>query len=193
LPRIADFERAPTDALEPTIVFQSRVWEPDEAAPGESEAINETRVGVIRALKATLGDRFRGGLVPTPLALARYPNEVTSLPCRRRLYTKMSKRNLIGIYTEGLFGSTAYKMAEYLAASQCVVAEPPRNELSTPLVAGRHFLPFRNAEECVAACQRLLADQDLATAMRRANNEYYRAEVEPLAHMRKVLELSAKL
>ena len=77
--------------------------------------------------------------------------------------------------------STAFKLPEYLAASQCIVAEPPRNELAAPLEPGRHFLPFHTPDDCVAACQKLLADPHTAAAIRAANFEYYRGEVEPAA------------
>jgi hypothetical protein len=188
LPKIGAFEQGPAAVVEPTIVFQTRVWEAHEAAPGESEAINEERVALLRALKNAFGARFRGGLVPTPLALARYPRDVSIHPSRRTRYTAMSKRNLIGIYTRGLHDSTAFKLPEYLAASQCIVAEPPRNELPVPLVIGKHFLPFASADECVAACHRLFAEKDLATRMRHANHEYYVSEVEPAAHLGRVLQ-----
>lgn len=187
LPTTADFEQRPDAELEPAVVFQTRVWEPADAPPGESEAINAERVAVVRALREALGDRFRGGLVPTPLALARYPREVTAHPSRRRRYTLLSKRHLIGVYTRGLHQSTAFKLPEYLAAAQCVVAEPPRNELPAPLEPGRHYLPFRTPDECVTACQRLLRDADLARAMRQANADYYRSEVEPAARASRVV------
>jgi hypothetical protein len=189
-PLVEEFEQDPTTDLERAIILQTRVWEPHDAGPGEAEAINEGRVALIRALRAAFGDRFQGGLVRTPLALARYPQEISPHPSRRRLYTAMSKRYLIGVYTRGLHESTAFKLPEYLAASQCVVAEPPRNELPVPLEAGKHFLPFRDPDECVAACRRLLADDDLVRAMRQANHEYYRSEVEPAEHVARVLERS---
>lgn len=187
LPTVEEFEQGPDVALEPTIVFQTRVWEEHETAPGETEMINEGRVAVIRGLREAFGERFRGGLVPTPLALARYPKEVSPLSSKRRRYTAMSKRNLIGVYTVGLHASIAFKLPEYLAASQCIVAEPLRNELPAPLKEGEHLLTFRTAAECVAACARLLADPDLAARMRRANHAYYAAEVAPAAHLWRVL------
>jgi hypothetical protein len=187
LPQIAAFEQPPNTKLEPTVVFQTRVWEPHETGDGECQAINEGRVALIRALRDEFGERFRGGLVPTSLALEKYPAEVSRFRARRSLYIAMSKRNLIGVYSRGLHQSTAFKLPEYLAASQCIVAEPPRNESPQPLEAGRHFLPFQTPEECVAACRRLLADERLAAEMRRANHDYYRSEVEPAAHLRNVI------
>jgi hypothetical protein len=188
LPKVGDFEQEPTAAVEPTIVFQTRVWEPCDTAPGECDEINEKRVAIIRALKQAFGNRFKGGLVPTPLAIARYPGEVSQYASRRSLYTAMSKRNLIGVYTRGLHHSTAFKLAEYLAASQCIVAEPPRNELPVPLVHEKHFLPFQSVEQCVVACQRLLANNELVRLMRRANRDFYAAEVEPSNHITRLLE-----
>jgi hypothetical protein len=187
LPYVSDFEQTPATVLESTVVFQTRVWEPDDTN-GESDEINEGRVAVIRALREAFGSRFRGGLVPTPFAIARYPGEVSQYPSRRRSYIAMSKRNVIGVYTRGLNRSSAYKLAEYLAGSQCIVAEPPRNELPVPLVAGKHFLPFHGAAEVVAACHSVLENDELAREMRKANHEYYKSEVEPSSHIRRILE-----
>ena len=53
-------------------------------------------------------------------------------------------------------------MAEYMAASRCIVSERPLYESATPLVAGQHYLPFSTPEECVAACQRLIDEPDTA-------------------------------
>src|SRR5262249_46091750 len=92
LPGTVEFGQWPDSPIDQTIVFQTRVWEEDDAEPGESEVINESRVQIVRALREAFGDRFRGGLVPTPLALERYPNEVSPFPSRRKLYTRMSKK-----------------------------------------------------------------------------------------------------
>lgn len=193
LPHIGEFERSREESLEPTIVFQTRVWEDHEAANGEAETINENRVALIRALRKEFRDRYRGGLIPTRLALRRYPDEISKFPARRRLYTTMSRKNLIGIYTQGLFQSTAFKLPEYLAASQCIVAEEPRNVLPVPIVAGKHYMPFRSAEECVELCAQLLQDRDRADAMRRANRQYYASEVAPAARLMSILACASAI
>ena len=187
LPTINDYEQAPSVSVDSTIVYQTRVWE-DYDAPEESEIINEQRVAVIRALKYAFGDRFRGGLVPSSLALRRYPNEVSQYQARRKLYTAMSKRNLIAVYTRGLNSSTAWKLAEYLAASHCIVAEQWRNELPTPLVNGTHYLSFQTPDQCVAMCQKILESPELSIQMRQANYDYYKTEVEPSAGVLNVLK-----
>lgn len=191
LPDLSTFEQDVSSEVDETVVFQTRVWNQDEAADGEAVLLNRERVDVVRALRAAFGSRYRGGLVPTALARAAYPGEVTSQPARRGEYTAMSRRNLIGVYTRGLFHSTAFKLAEYLAGAQCIVAEPPRNELPEPLVEGKHYLAFRTPAECVAACERLLGDPGLASSMRKANREYYLSQVCPEARLRWVVRQAA--
>lgn len=55
--------------------------QPERAAKiapfGLNSPLNDERVAMVRALKRAFGDRFAGGLVPTPFALATYPGEVT--------------------------------------------------------------------------------------------------------------------
>jgi hypothetical protein len=68
------------------------------------------------------------------------------------------------------------------------MAEPPRDEQPVPMIAGKHFLPFHTPAECVAACERLLRDRELAQSMRQMNHDYYVSELEPTAHLRRVLE-----
>lgn len=192
LPFLSELERRPASPVEPTIVFQTRVWREEETGPGEHHELNSRRVELVRALRAAFGDRFHGGLVPTSYAASMYPDALTPFSSRRRQYVAMSAKNLIGVYTRGLHRSTAFKLAEYLAASQCIVSEVPRNELPVPLQPGVHFLPFDTPGQCVDACRRLLADSSLAAHMRAENYDYYWREVEPAAHMLNVIEVSLR-
>jgi hypothetical protein len=187
LPAVALFEQGPEAAVEPTVVFQTRVWEPHETKGRGDSTINEERVALVRALRNAFGDRFRGGVVPTPRALAEFPDDVSRLPTRRARYTAWSKTNLIGVYSRGVHRSLAAKLPEYLAASQCIVAEPEQNELPVPLEEGRHYLGFKTPDECVAACRRIFDDPTLAASIRRANHAYYTNEVEPAAHLMNVV------
>jgi hypothetical protein len=187
LPRVSDFEQEPTDPVEPTVVFQSRVWEPHETKGEFDATINEERVEILRALRDALGDRFRGGLVPTPTALSHYSEFVTCLPTRRTAYTLWSKRNLIGIYSRGVHHSIAAKLPEYLAASQCIVTEPIRNAMAAPLTEGLHYLPFTSPSECVAACRRVIEDPSYSATMQRANHDYYIKYIEPSAYARAIV------
>jgi hypothetical protein len=176
------FEYRPEQAVDNTILFQTRVWEAHDA-PGD-EAINEQRVGLLRALKREFGSRVIGGVVPTPFARKAYPDLITSEACRQPQYIRWAKRPLIGIYFRGLFGSIAFKMAEYLAASKCIVSEPIDNELPAPL---DHISVYRSDTECLEACERLLSDRSRAQFQRQQSWEYYEAHVTPGAHMASLL------
>jgi hypothetical protein len=187
LPPPGALRQSPDAPVTATIVYQTRVWNDAEAPPGAAEPLNESRVALIDALQEAFGDQFVGGLMPTSLALKRYPRYVTRQPFRRRSYLSARKRHLIGICTLGLQESTPFKWPECLAASQCAVAVPLRHALPTPVEPGRHYLPFTTPAECIDACRRLLADRDAADTMRRENAAYFAQEVEPAALVARLL------
>ena len=75
------FEQEPDVPVEPAVAFQTRLWTAEEVPADEVEPLNSGRVAMVRALKTAFGDRFVGGLMPTPLARSRYPDDIT--PYRR--------------------------------------------------------------------------------------------------------------
>lgn len=176
------FEHRPDQPVDNTILFQTRVWEPRES-PGD-EGINDLRISLLRALKREFGSRVVGGVVPTPLARKAYADLITDMPCRQPQYVRWAKRPLIGIYFRGLFGAIAIKMAEYLAASKCIVSEPIGNVLVAPL---DHISIYRSNDECLAACERLLSDASLAEFHRLQSWKYYEAHIEPRAQIANLL------
>jgi hypothetical protein len=175
-------EYRPQQPVDNTILFQARVWEPHDA-PGD-EAINEERIALLLALKREFGSRVVGGVVPTPFARKTYPEFITNQPCRQPQYIRWAKRPLIGIYFRGLFGSIGFKMAEYIAASKCIVSEPIDNLLPAPL---DHISVYRSVSECLEACDHLLSDASLAQFQRQQSWKYYEAHVAPRAHMASLL------
>ena len=181
-------EQSPEVPVEPLVTFQTRLWTRDEVPLSEVDELNHGRVAVIRALKHAFDDRFIGGLLPTPLARAQYPDELTPHPSDYSAYHTLRKRCMIGVYTHGIEHSLAFKLGETLAASQCLVSEPLRYGLPVPLTPGVNYLLFETPDECVAQCRRLMADSELAGVMRRANHQYYRSEIEPAAHVQRMLE-----
>ena len=180
------FECNPQGSTEPAIVFQTRVWSPKEMSENSDE-INGERLALVRALRRAFGSRFQGGLVPTAYAREHYPDELSTHSPRHSQYAKWAKQNLIGINTRGLHNSIAFKLAEYLAGSKCIVSCPLRNQLPVPLAEDQHYLSFRTPEECVERCTNLLDDTNLAFHLRTEAWKYYRREVEPAAHMRNCL------
>jgi hypothetical protein len=182
------YEQGPDVKLEPAVVFQTRVWEPQEVSPDDADAVNEERVGLVRALRKAFGTRFHGGVWPTPFAQSRYPDALATCGTRRSVYLPMSQRCLVGVYTRGLHYSTAFKLSEYLAASQCIVASGLRNETPRPLRDGTNYLAFTTSEECVERCTRFFEDGPLAAHVRRENQQYYAEEVDPPAQVLNCLD-----
>jgi hypothetical protein len=191
-PGPAAFEQTPDVPVEPWVAFQTRLWTEQEVAPGESQMLNPERVAMVRALKKEFGPRFVGGLVPTPFAKAHYPDDLTPHSSNYARYLALKKRCLISVYTRGVEHSLAFKLGETFAASQCLVSVPLRYQLPEPLVSGCHYFEFESIDGCLAACHRLFADRELAQSLRRANHDYYRREIEPAAHVRRVLERVAE-
>jgi hypothetical protein len=189
-PPIRAFEQTPDVPVEPTVMFQTRLWTADEIPPDEVEPLNTMRVAMVRGLRRAFGDRFVGGLVPTPYARAEYPADVTPHSSAYARYLALKKRCLVSVYTRGVEHSLAFKLGETIAASQCLVSVPLRYDLPTPFIRGTNYLLFDTVDEAIAACDRLLSDAALARDMRHANHQYYVREVEPAAHVASVIARS---
>jgi hypothetical protein len=186
LPVTRDFERPSDHHLPPRVLLQTRLWMESEVtgAPFAPE-INEERVGVVRALRKALGDRFVGGALPTPFARQLYPDVVCQWDTRRSAYLKTMQTCRIGIYTKGLHHAMAWKLGEYSAASMCIVASGFRYTFVEPFTAPRNYLGYETPDECVAHCMRLLENEEEARAMSRANHAYYLEHIRPAKQMRR--------
>jgi hypothetical protein len=189
LPVTRDFERAPEQSLPPRVLLQTRLWMESEVtgAPFAPE-INEERVGVVRALRKALGERFVGGALPTPFARETYPDVVCQWDTRRSAYLKTMQTCRVGIYTKGLHHATAWKLGEYAAASLCMVASGFRYAFVEPFTAPRNYMEYATPEECVAHCVRLLENEEEARAMSRANHQYYLDHIRPAKQMRRWID-----
>ena len=191
LPAPSAFRCPPEAPAEERVLFQTQLWDP--ATNGEQVlAINEERIELVRALRSAFGPRFAGGVIPTDFAKLHYPQLLTDLPSSMRAYPRVLRTPLIAIYSRGLHDSVAFKMSEYLAASRCIVGHAPTATLPAPLNHGHNYLEFRSPDQCVAHCEQLLRRPDEAEAMRRANWDYYCANVEPSAHLLAILERAFK-
>lgn len=191
IPHATDFEWFPDQPVRRRILFQTRLWDPAGVEHEDGDAINRERAELLAALRQAFPDEFAGGLVPEPYARKHYPDLLATESYRHHEFIAFSREIEIGIYTRGLHESDAFKLAEYLASSKCIVMTPPRNTLPAPLVEGRNYLSYGSIAECVEQCRRLLQDRELAASMRRANWEYYQRHVEPAAFVRRLLELGA--
>ena len=180
-------------SAERLILFQTRVYDPKQFEDEYVEylnikELNSVRVETIRRLKDKFGERFVGGLKKTSFSESKYPDCITPFNTGKNEYIKLMKRCLITIASSGLVGSNGAKLAEYIAASRCVVTEPLRYELPTPLEEETNIMTFRSPEECVSACERISQDSELANAMRQNNEAYYNQHAKPSALILSCLE-----
>jgi hypothetical protein len=186
IPSAAAFEYDCSSPRDATVLFQTRVWPPEESTE-DLLKINNERVALVRSLREAFRDRFVGGVVADVFARQFCPDVLAETNLRRNQYAQLVRKATIGVYSRGLHQSLAYKLSEYLAAGMCIVSEPLLFHLPVPLEANVHYLPFTNHAECVAACRRLLENPDEAARMHQANIRYYRDHVEPQAHVRQML------
>lgn len=193
LPLFTDeFEVAPDEPAEQLIFYRTRVYSPTDAPDtyrsGRLDEINDMRAGTIRALKTYFGDRFIGGLRPSRFAQERYPDCMFPNDPGLLGHLELSKTCLVNVNTSGLHDSTSWKIPEYMAGSRCIVSEPLKYETPVPLCERKHYLAFRTPEECVRACDELLHDPEMASAMRKENFIYYSENVKPAQLMLRSLE-----
>jgi hypothetical protein len=181
IPLFTEFERKPTQAASPTILFQARLWDPAECIGDEK--VNEDRVMLLRALQSEFKERLSGGLAPTLYAKQHYRELLTDHPSRQSRYVRWAREHLISIGFRGLFGSLGFKIAEAFAASQCLVSEPTTAYLPADAPLAR----YHSTEECIAICDHLLSHLGETDQMRNQAWEYYRTVVEPGAHIAKLL------
>ena len=187
------FEVGSEVPAEKFILFQTRVYDPkkwnDEAIKYLNiKELNLMRVEIIRALKDKFGSKFIGGLQKTDFSENKYPDCITPFKTGKSEYLKLIKKCLITITNSGLVQSNGFKLPEYIAASRCIITEPLKYELPTPLKEQVNIITFNNPEECIKACENILQDPNLAKTMRKNNENYYNNELKPSILISKCLD-----
>jgi hypothetical protein len=173
----------PDPSLPAGIIFMARLWDPSRALPNlryEREVMNAMRVDCIRKLRQEFGSHFMGGLAHDEYT-SRYfadcllqDNRLSEIGN----YVRLLRNYPIGVATNGLTNSIGWKFAEYVAFSRAVVSEKLCFE-APGLEAGKHYLEFTTADECVEAASRLMGDKQLLTEMMINNQKYYQTFLRP--------------
>jgi hypothetical protein len=191
IPALEGFIAPPSAGKRGVVLFQTRVWEDSEVPePDSAEEVNGQRVALVRTLRAAFGDRFVGGLLPTPMALERWPELVTRRGADQPSYLRLIREAAVAVYSRGLHHSTAYKLGEYMAASCAVVSDPIRSILPAPLNPGVHFAPYSTTDECAAQCDRLLTWPEARMELRVASHDYFSREIRPDSRMSRVITMA---
>lgn len=178
IPRESAFRAPPGVPRRETVVFQPRVYAP-EMAPTAPDIldINERRASLVRALRRHFGHRFIGGVCRGRFADQRYADCLTPLPDDQWTYIRMLRTCSVAVVTDGIHGSIPWKVPEFLAGGLCIVAEPLKYELPSPLLPGEHLLEYSTEEACLDACDRLLSNPHLRRSMESANLAYFDSHV----------------
>jgi hypothetical protein len=184
------FEDVPHQNEKPSVLFAARLWDPrgengeymadPVLARVDRDPLNDLRVQLVRRLRSEFGPAFRGGLLATPYAREKYPDCVAGRSVTsRRAFLDLVRQSDICVATRGLFGSNGYKLGEYVAASRAVVSESLFYTVPGDFEAGRNYLPFDDAEQCVEQVAALLADRSRIHGLQVANYGYYHRYVRP--------------
>lgn len=168
----------------PKILFLTRLWEQEEGLPPEVNEervlINEMRIRMVKALREKYGESFVGGVNDTPLSREIAPDLIMPAEyTERKRYVQLLHSCDICIGSMGLFESIGWKTGEYVAAAKAIVNERFHYTVTGDYREGEHYLPFETAEECLAAVDALVADPEKLYAMKKANEDYYRAYLRP--------------
>lgn len=196
-PPVAFYERNTRATPEALVYFQTRAFDPDPRLANHLDQVvasklevNRSRIALILALRSALGPAFRGGLVADPFARAHHPEVLSTLPSAQAVHLEMVERAQVVVYSNGLCGSPAFKLAEFLAAGKCIVAERLACELPAPLRDGEHLVWFDHPEECAAHCRALLADPQRCRRLGAAARRYYDTHVAPHRSALRMIETS---
>jgi hypothetical protein len=194
--QVEAFESPPAVRRDAKVFRIARTWDPAAlaGAPEQAEhwaAVNRQRANVVRALRQELGERFIGGLVPTPDARRDYPDCLVPDErwTKRKTFLSLMHQSDVCVTSEGIGECVPWSLTEYVAASRAIVSEPPRSVLPGPFAAERNYLPYATADECVEAVVALLDDDERRLAMMEANQAYYRSHVRPDRLVWNTLEL----
>lgn len=160
------------------VVFQPRVYPPEMAtsAPNILE-VNEQRANLVRALRRHFGHRFVGGICRSSFADRHYADCITALPDDQWTYIRMLRTCSVAVVSDGIHGSIPWKVPECLGAGLCIVSEPLKYELPSPLLDGEHLLSYTTPEACLDACDRLLSNPQRRRSMESANLAYFDSHV----------------
>ena len=187
--RERDLAAFPVATPDPKVLFLTRVWQPEGyygVTPDETRdrvSLNDMRADCVRQLRQAFGPRFVGGLLPDAFSTAHYPDAVFQGgdATRKDRYLASLDGFDVCVATRGLLGSTGWKFAEYLAKGRAIVSEPMAYAATGPLQAGRNYLEFRSAGECVEAVRALFDDRERRQVMMTANRAYFDGYVRPEA------------
>lgn len=184
---LQSFDRQPTPPENDYIVFQTRCFvHENELALKE---LHQQRYQIIKLLQQHFPDQFKGGFIPTAIAKQKYNDALTNLPTDPASYLALVKASKIGIYTQGIQDSPAWKMAEYLSQGKVIIAQRFPTELPMPIENLKEVLIFDKIEEIPDLCKKVFSNKQLASDLSANGREYYQLYISPGRNVKRILNL----
>ncbi len=174
-------------AYENSIMFQTRCFLHENDI--DVKQIHQQRYHLIKLLRNHFPNIFRGGFVPSKIAIEKYSDALTNVPAAPESYLDAMKKAKIVIYTRGLANSPAWKIAEYLSQGKVIIAEPLTTELPAPLIEGKELLYFKNDIELIEKINLVMANDELATILSKNARTYFETHIHPVQNTKRILEL----
>lgn len=182
--KIDKYEGYPHYRKNPKVLFLARLWDyrqiDNNIKKDEWIYINSMRADCIRNLRKEFKEAFTGGVYPNNIALEKYRDIVVEKSmCEKSNYLQLVRDSSICIATMGLYKSTGWKMAEYIAGAKAIVSEKLYYEPYGAFENGKHYLEFNSAEDCVEKVLTLYRCPRKCFEMARANYLYYHECLRP--------------
>ena len=177
-------EALPNPLLPPKIIFSARLWNSktgDVVKDAERSTINQQRINIVRKMRQNFGDRFIGGIEDNEFSRELCPDLIISkdLFTQKINYIMHLRQCTIGIATPGLEASVGYKFAEYIAFSKAILSTPVNVLVPGQFAAGKNYLQYTTADECVALAHQLMNDRHATHEMMENNFQYYQQYLRP--------------
>lgn len=186
-PRLDVYKEQSALAQKDYIIYQTRCFA-HENEP-QLKSLHEQRYRIILLLKHHFPDLFRGGLIPSKLVNEKYKDAITNLKTDPQSYLELVKSSKIGIYTQGIQDSPAWKMAEYLSQGKVVIAQRFKTELPVPLEDKKHVLFFDEEHQIPELCKLVLGNTELASNLAHNGRRYYETHISPKQNIKRIIEL----
>jgi glycosyltransferase involved in cell wall biosynthesis len=167
------------------IFFQTRCFFSE--LQSDVKEIHQQRFHLILILKQKFKDKFKGGIIPSPIANRNYKEALTNLPTDPVSYLNLLKKAKIVIYTRGLAYSPAWKMAEYLSQGKVIIAEKLTAELLVSLEHGKEVLFFENDQELISQIEEVLKNDVLSQKLSENAKKYFENHVHPKQNTKRII------
>lgn len=168
------FEALPNRIVDPKILFMTRLWDSSQTSSKNLDAVNSTRIEIVKALRREYSKSSTAGIYDSELARALCPELI--LPpkvTKRESYLETMKNSDICIGSIGLHGSIGWKTGEYVAAARAVINESFCYEVSGSFEIGKNYFSFKGVDECMKHVDTLFHSPDLIYEMKKNNHQYY--------------------